>query len=270
MASNKNDLKQDSSIEIDPSRRKTRYIEVPEVDPERHLKRIRKAFQVSQRIQKLVRERRKSPPTVSSELELRHALEVARGQRADRLGKIAARERYVIELVSDLIGEDADALMEGFVDCQDNIILLQEFYERDGRRSIIIGSQLLPAPGMNSGRFNSKQKHDMFKNGFITDGSGIQLTMPAAAAIRLNADKGLEMSSIQEEVMIFHLPIDDDSTVLTLIKAGVSDVLQPALNSLSDYGLCKLETKVKFLHNVDLFLRFLKSTDHTLVNRVIF
>lgn len=44
-------------------------VPAPEIDPERHLKRIRDAFQVSVRIQDLVRIRPRSPPPQSGEAE---------------------------------------------------------------------------------------------------------------------------------------------------------------------------------------------------------
>ena len=53
-----------------------RYIEIPEEDPERHLKRIREVFQVSTRIQELVRRRKKSPPATTSDHDLKELVRI--------------------------------------------------------------------------------------------------------------------------------------------------------------------------------------------------
>lgn len=51
-----------------------RNIEIPEFDPEHHLKKIREVFQVSTKIQNLVRKRKQSPPQTSKQTDSKEQL----------------------------------------------------------------------------------------------------------------------------------------------------------------------------------------------------
>lgn len=56
---------------VEPGRSK---VPAPEIDPEKHLKRIQDAFEVSTRIKDLVRRRRASPPSKATENEAKDQL----------------------------------------------------------------------------------------------------------------------------------------------------------------------------------------------------
>lgn len=60
----------------DPPERKppAKHVEVPEFDPEHNLKRIREVFQVSTKIQDLVRSRKQSPPQTSLQTDSKEQL----------------------------------------------------------------------------------------------------------------------------------------------------------------------------------------------------
>lgn len=60
---------------------------------------------------------------------------------------IAGRERYVIDIVGDILGIDSEELVEGICDEEKYIEILESFFEASGRNAIVIGYQLLPAPG---------------------------------------------------------------------------------------------------------------------------
>lgn len=51
-----------------------RHIEIPEFDPEHNLKKIREVFQVSTRIQDLVRSRKQSPPQTAHQTDSKEQL----------------------------------------------------------------------------------------------------------------------------------------------------------------------------------------------------
>lgn len=65
-------------MEADPDKPEkkppARNIEIPEFDPEHNLKKIREVFQVSTRIQNLVRTRKQSPPQTSHQTDSKEQL----------------------------------------------------------------------------------------------------------------------------------------------------------------------------------------------------
>lgn len=78
MSNKDNDSRQmrsdESAQQVSGSDPAKNRITEPQPDPERHLKRIRQVFQVSTRIQELVRKRRQSPPRVESNIEAKTQL----------------------------------------------------------------------------------------------------------------------------------------------------------------------------------------------------
>lgn len=57
--------------------------------------------------------------------------------------------------------------------------------------------------------------------------------------------------------------------VIESILVHLSETNRPALEAASDYGNCTERKKLDFIHGVDLFLNFLRSTDNDIVNCMI-
>lgn len=199
-----------------------RNVEIPAFDPEHNLKKIREVFQVSTRIQDLVRARKQSPPQTSRQSDSKEQLvripfcvvgfsllklifkqSLAKDRRADRLSQIATRERYVLDIAADLLNVDPEVLIEGVCDSDHYVELLESFFETDGAPLIVVGYQLLPAPGSESGRYSHKRRHDQIVNGFITDGD-VPIKDRCVVAFRQNTAKGLEIATIPD-VRIFSI-----------------------------------------------------------------
>lgn len=92
-------------------------------------------------------------------------------------------------------------MIEGVCDKDHYIELLENFFEPDGAPLIVVGYQLLPAPGPESGRYNHKQRHDQIVNGFLTDGD-VPIKDRCVIVYRQNSRKGMDMATIPD-VSIF-------------------------------------------------------------------
>lgn len=92
---------------------------------------------------------------------------------------------------------DPEILIEGICDNDHYIELLESFFEPEGAGLIIIGYQLMPAPGPESGRYNHKLRHDQVVNGFITDGD-VPLKNRCVVAYRQNSTKVLDMTTMAD------------------------------------------------------------------------
>lgn len=106
-------------------------------DPDRHLKRLQKVFGVSERIQQLALRRHTSPKKITKEEQERELLGKSKELRKRRLGVLTASHRFVLEMVGEHFGLEADGVEEGVVDDDHYVRLLDEFVCKDGRMAIM-------------------------------------------------------------------------------------------------------------------------------------
>lgn len=112
--------------------------DAPQLDPYRHLKRLNKVFGVSRRIQKLAQSHIKPESTPQEILEQNEFLANAKISRDKRIGTIDAVHRCIIETVASQFSIQYEDLLEGIVDCEHYIELLQSFVAKSGRKVLLV------------------------------------------------------------------------------------------------------------------------------------
>lgn len=65
-------------------------------------------------------------------------LNAAKEKRASRKNAIEASHRYIIDVAAELFGTTGDELIEGIVDSQRHIEILQKFCEENGSKAFFI------------------------------------------------------------------------------------------------------------------------------------
>lgn len=120
----------------------------PEVDPERHLKRLQKVFGVSGHIQNLAIRRHKSPTQITKEVEEKAILAKSKGLRKDRLREIGQIHRYILEVIANAFQIDTDKAIDGIIDSDWYIELLRSFVNKNGRSVIVFFYDWFPYPAI--------------------------------------------------------------------------------------------------------------------------
>lgn len=114
-----------------------KLLERPEDDPDRHLKRLKKVFGVSERIQKLAIRRHKSPTRITKEVEEKAILAKSKDLRKARQAAIGQVHRYILETIANVFDIETDKVIDGIVDSDRYIELLKEFCNKNGRSAIV-------------------------------------------------------------------------------------------------------------------------------------
>lgn len=109
----------------------------PDDDPERHLKRLQQVFGVTSRIQELATKRRKSPTKISKDAEEKALLAQSKELRTRRMGAMTPAHRFVCEVVGEHYGLECDEVVDGVIDDDQYVQLLDEFIKKDGRMALM-------------------------------------------------------------------------------------------------------------------------------------
>lgn len=123
-------------------------------DPDRHLKRLQQTFGVTNRVQQLAIRRRKSPTKISKDAEEKALLAQSKEMRTRRLGTIQPPHRYVCEVVGEHYGLECDEIVEGVIDDDRYVELLEEFIKRDGRMAVMFFHGEFQHPSIGKGIFS--------------------------------------------------------------------------------------------------------------------
>lgn len=106
-----------------------------------------------------------------------------------------------MDIGAELLNVDPEILIEGICDSEHYIELLESFFEADGASLLVVGYQLLPSPGPESGRYNHKQRHEQIRNGFITDGD-VPIKDRCVVVYRQNRAKVLELANMPDVIFV--------------------------------------------------------------------
>lgn len=120
------------------------------VDPERHLKKIKKIFGVSARIQKLAIRRKKSIQRLSKNFRNKELLANSKTLRTTRINAIGSIQRYVLDIVADLFKTNVDEIIEGMADSQIHINLLENFECENGKLFLLFFYDLFNHPNIGN------------------------------------------------------------------------------------------------------------------------
>lgn len=93
---------------------------------------------------------------------------------------------------------DSELLVQGIADSDDYVQTLTEFFELAGRFVIMVAYQLLPSPGLDSGRYNHRIRHEKILRAFVTDGRAEEIIATAVVVYRVNNQKSVEMGTIAD------------------------------------------------------------------------
>lgn len=106
-------------------------------DPDRHIKRLNQLFGVTSRLQELAVRRRKSPTKISKDAEEKAALAQSKEARTRRQGAMTPPHRFICEVVGEHYGLECEEIVEGVIDDDQYVQLLDEFVKKDGRMAVM-------------------------------------------------------------------------------------------------------------------------------------
>lgn len=106
------------------------------LDPERHLKRLQKVFGVSKKIQELALSSIKSDPTAEQLKKEAAALENAKLLRRMRHTRLDSVHRQLIEIAAEHMNLSPDEIIEGIIDEDNHIDIIDHFLSENGSRSL--------------------------------------------------------------------------------------------------------------------------------------
>lgn len=171
----------------------------PELEP--YLKFLTDTYGITPRCQRLAMARAVSPPRISAEEILRAKLENAKKQRKVRDTIVSTPHRWVCEVVGEHFGVDTDAIVDGVLDDDYYVMLLDQFVQAGSRMQVLFSYDWYSHPPLSSGRHVVAQKDKNMLRCTLTDGTDVRLQGKLVAAYKLGSTKDLDMRSIQEVYM---------------------------------------------------------------------
>ncbi|XP_058453053.1 dynein axonemal heavy chain 8 [Malaya genurostris] len=244
-----------------------------ENDPDRHLRQIYQVVGVStviDSVAQLVKRRRGSPPKITKEQELQQQLERAKDARAGRLNSIGPKHRFILETASHILNLEPEILIDCAADKDEYVGQLDQLFETDGIRSVLVYYGMYNAPGMDSGRYNPKHKRQQSMQSLITNGTVEKVTVLNVGSYRHTNARSIDIKNLGEDIYFLTIAIPEKSSIIFTLTSLSENVLKPALNSIKDYGFCTDLQKSYFFHGVETFIKFLKSTEKDISERIMF
>lgn len=117
-----------------------------DVDPERHLKRLQKVFGVSKKIQELAVSTVKGDASTHDLIKEAEALTRAKAARGKRIESIEPQHQYIIDMVAEMLDVQADEVVAGIADAEQNVGLLNSIVEKMGAKAVIFLYDQFPHP----------------------------------------------------------------------------------------------------------------------------
>lgn len=167
-------------------------------DPDRHLKRLHKVFEVSKRLQNLATRRHASPTKITKEQKERELLGRSKELRTARQARLQATHRHVLELCAEHFGLDADTVEAGLLDDDLYVRLVDEFVLKGGRMAVLFFYDEFAHPNVASGRHVPAQRHTKMRRVVCSDGTDLQQRGKCVVVYKLNNDKDLDLRTIQD------------------------------------------------------------------------
>uniref|UniRef100_A0A1A9WR67 AAA+ ATPase domain-containing protein n=1 Tax=Glossina brevipalpis TaxID=37001 RepID=A0A1A9WR67_9MUSC len=251
------------------SQRNSKYMQPKGMDPERNVRKLRKLFGVSHTIQKQTTRR------VSVTDQEREEIERKRGQqlkemRQQRISRLGANHRYVLEIVADLMGTDTEEIVMGVADDQSFVDLLSGLFEKHGPRACMISYATMEGYPHDSGRYVESMKRQLVKRTVVHRSDTVELFRKWVIVYRNNNKKSLENRTISDDLAMFCWDADKKDICLYVIKNFMDRVLTKSLEAVSEFGVAEMDQKRKFFHTLDMFNIFLRSSEATVSSRVNF
>jgi len=191
-------------------------------------------------------------------------------------------QRYLIELFAHCFGIDENILIDCAIDSARNIDVLTSVFERHGEFMVLAQYQLDNSPAIgscdcfialflslisiisDSGRFIKEQRFKKMDMALFSSGKGKKILGQSFFAYRNLNLRPIESRTVSDEIFFAVLP--DEENVISAIYMNLKLTIRPALGASREYGNCTEHQKEDFLHGVDHFLQFLRSTKNDIVS----
>ncbi|CAK9824517.1 Dynein axonemal heavy chain 8 [Anthophora retusa] len=208
---------------------------------------------------------------------LKERLAKFKEQRNARQGLLKAVHRQVLEVVAFILNVDTDLLEEGVIDKDEYINVFDSFFQKNGKRAILIHFQPMEPPPLESGRWSPQYTHESkVTRCCVTDGLNEQLSGKCVIIYRLRSDIEFESKHLLEDTFFAYAEVDPLSqSALGAISELILRLNLPAIFANTVWGeLSKNEAgeKVKnnFICDFKDFCEFLSMTKIDLENIVKF
>lgn len=187
----------------------------PELDPDRHLKKLALSFGVSNLVRKYLKNRPKKPKRTDEEIEA-ELLAKAKENREKRIASFGPIQRHIFGLVAKHYNLNVDNVVEGVADSDEDTDILNSFCTANGHSVIVFlytkskcpekGNENEHQKGLNNhtsglyisetGRYDPKEENLEMMRVSCTDGFTQDHLGSCAAVCRKHTDNDLDINTI--------------------------------------------------------------------------
>nr|XP_012153549.1 PREDICTED: dynein heavy chain 8, axonemal-like [Megachile rotundata] len=194
---------------------------------------------------------------------LKERLEKFKEQRSVRQGSLKVTHRQVLEVVAFILNLDPDLLEEGIVDKDEYVNVFDSFFDKNGKRAILIHFQPMGPPPFESGRWKPDYEHEnQMIRCCVTDGSTEKLSGKCVIVYRIKSDIAFESKHLFEETYYAYTEADPISeSALAAVSELIVRLNLSAITANTVWGeLSKTEAGEKVINNFVLTKLDLDST----------
>lgn len=128
----------------------------PELDPERHKKKIELSFGVASKLQKLMKNRPKLKQRTEEEIE-EELLAKAKENRENRIASFGPIQRHIFGLAAKHYNISVDNIVQGVADSDEDTEILKSFCTKNGHSVIAFLYTKSTCPGKGNYRIHPRQ-----------------------------------------------------------------------------------------------------------------
>jgi dynein heavy chain, axonemal len=172
--------------------------------------------------------------------------------------------------VAEYLEMSVDQIVEQMVDTSSNVDALETLFTANGQNSVCFLYKLREAPGRESGRFNPQQRNERFMAASCSEAAAEQITGTCVVAFRMSNVNNVDVKGLSEDILITALEVPEGKTLVTTIRETLERIVSPSVAGFKEFGGCKETHRKDFVDGVELFLKFLCSTETDMDGRIIF
>ncbi|XP_030752815.1 dynein heavy chain 8, axonemal [Sitophilus oryzae] len=194
--------------------------------------------------------------------------------RAARYQELQLPQRHVCDMVAMYLGLDPNLIMEGAIDDDTYIHLLNYFLDKNGTRAILIIYQDGPPYPIETGRYNPVTKGPI-KRIYVTRGIKETLKEKAVAVYKVKRIT-LDLKNINDEIFFTEMDLSRGTKNCASIAYEIfAELIDPPLKMSKEWGdlpktaMGRMQ-KLNFLGDFDSFVKFLDKTKLDLEGIVLF
>nr|CAI5817756.1 unnamed protein product [Callosobruchus analis] len=205
---------------------------------------------------------------------VKEKLQKMKEARVARYSELQLPQRHICDMVAMYLGLEPNDVMEGVIDDQVQLDLLNELLENGILKCIFYYYQDGPPYPIESGRSNPNLKTEI-KRIFVTTGELYQMKERAVAVYKVN-NVTLDLKNINDEVYFIQFDMDNGrANTAEVLYNLLADLIKIPLSFWKDWGdLPKTENgrlqKINFDGDFECFVTFLDKTKQDLSGVVYF